>query len=144
MLGMDQRSDIGGEVSDDDLDEINAQLALADPLDAVPFMPVVYGDFGAMQREFEQQLDRDIAAVQHSGEVRRLASRSPGAAHDAWREECALRSARGVIARAREHARCSSATDDGLPPPQHAGPGGHATPHVALTPRLNDQDPARA
>jgi hypothetical protein len=147
MLGMDPRSDIGDEVSDDDLAEINAQLALADPLDAVPFVPVVYGDFAAMEREFEEQLAEDTAHADNfvpaPGRIRcdcgwKLGEQASRALLSHIAAAAALAGSKQAEPTSSSHSR------DGQPPQQHAGPGGHATPHLALTPRLQDQDPARA
>ena len=146
---MDQRSDIGGEVSDDDLNEINRQLALADPFDAVPFGGVPLGDFAAMEREFEEQLAEDTAHADNFvpalGRVRidctwLIAANESRAVLSRIAAASALEAGRSQA----EPTSSSQRSRDGQPPQQHAGPGGHATPHIALTPKLADQDPARA
>jgi hypothetical protein len=145
---MDQRSDIGGEVSDDDLDEINAQLALANPFFAVPFNGVTLGDFDALEREFEQQLAEDTAHADNfvpaPGRIR-LDCTWIIAANESRALLSHIAAAAALKAGRRQAEPTSSQQSrDGQPPQQHAGPGGHATPHVALTHRLQDQDPARA
>ena len=153
---MDQRSDIGGKVSDDDLAEINAQLDALDwnnmHFDAVPSIciePVLMDPsaVAAAERQFEQQLALDI---EHANNF----VPAPGRV----RLDCAWKlgelTSRALLSRIAAAAALdagrsqaeptSSQRRDGQPPQQHAGPGGHATPHVALTHRLQDQDPARA
>ena len=148
MLGMDPRSDIGDEVSDDDLDEINRQLALADPASAVPFMPLVYGDFAAMEREFEEQLAEDTAHADNfvpaPGRVRLDCGWLIAAIESRALLSSIAAAAALATGKQAEPASSSRHSRDVQPPQQHAGPGGHATPHLALTPRLTDTDPARA
>jgi hypothetical protein len=145
---MDQRSDIGGEVSDDDLDEINAQLALADPACAVPFNGVTLGEFDALEREFEQQLAEDTAHANNfvpaPGRVRLDCTWLIAANESRALLSSVAASAALTASSKKAEPTSSSHSRDGQPPQQHAGPGGHSTPHLGLTPRLNDTDPARA
>ena len=136
-------------LSGDDLDALNAQLDATDVDAAVPFQPLVLVDLAAAQREHDEQLALDIEAsdrfVPAPGRVRvdcawllaALASR-------ALLARVAAAAAALAVAGQAEPASSSSHSRDAAPPQQHAGPGGHSTPHLCLAPRLDDEDPARA
>lgn len=136
-------------LSDDDIASVNAQLDAADVDAAVPFQPLVLVDLVAAQREHDDQLALDIEAsdrfVPAPGRVRvdcawllaALASR-------ALLARAAAAAALAASTKAEPDSATASHHGDGQPPTPHAGPGGHATPHIALTHRIQDEDPARA
>jgi hypothetical protein len=154
---MDQRSDISAnEVSDADLAEINARLDALDwnnmHFDAVPSIciePVLLDPSAVAdaELEFERQLALDTEHADNfvpaPGRIRcdcgwKLGEQASRALLSHIAAAAALAGSKQAEPTSSSHSR------DGQPPQQHAGPGGHATPHLALTPRLQDQDPARA
>ena len=157
--GMDPRSDISAnEVSDADLAEINARLDALDwnnmHFDAVPSIciePVLLDPSAVAdaELEFERQLALDTEHADNfvpaPGRIRcdcawKLGEQTSRALLSHIAAAAALDASSGQA----EPTSVSGCSRDGQPPQQHAGPGSRVTPHVALTPRLTDTDPARA
>ena len=144
---MDTRNVNSGNALSDDIDEVNAQLDAADVDAARPFERLVFVDMVAAEREFEEQLALDIAHADNFVPA-------PGRVRVDCSWKLAAIASRAVLARAAAAAaltvgkQAESASQqhhsDGQPHQQHAGPSGHSTPHIALTPRITDADPARA
>lgn len=148
MHSMNPRNVTGDNaLSDDDLASLNAQLDAADVNAARPFESLVYVDLDEAEREFEEGVAFDTEAsdrfVPAPGRVRcdcgwKLGEQASRAVIT-QAAAAAARTATNEAEPTSQQHRC-----DGQPPLQHAGPGGHSTPHLCLTPRITDQDPARA